>query len=103
MKRVHAIVVCAVLLFFGVAFALPGVDSPGTSYDESETQPYDCAPQVSSAMAHVAGPASQIQRNSSLAKASAELPLDLPRLVLPDARGLTLSPRLATQALPIRC
>ena len=50
MRRIHAIVVLAVLLTFGLSFAIPADNLPETSYDESEPAPYETTPHISTLM-----------------------------------------------------
>ena len=103
MKRLHAIIVGAVLLVFSAAFALPAVDSPETAYDESETQPFECAPPVSSVVAHAARLTNEFQRAPLPVRATAASLLDVPRLIIADTDAPAAAPNLVTQVFPIRC
>ena len=104
MRRVHATVVGAVLLAFGMSFAISIEDLPETSYDESEPAPYETTPQVSTLM---------LMRSARLAS-------DAGRLVLPIRLSATLQPysgqtsrivplrlavawSLVAQVFPLRC
>ena len=101
MIRIHAIVVCLAGLLFATAFAMPCGDLPGTTYDESESQPYDCAPQVAT-VAHVAGAAGEnLWQTAPAASAECEFASRHPVLAHTAARALTPSP--ATLISPIRC
>ena len=102
MKSVHAIVVFLLLLLFGAAFVIPAADSPETAYDESQTQPYTCAPQ-SAAMSHVAGAARELLRPVMPVNASAQRPLDSLRPIFATPLRVAVAPNLAAQISPIRC
>jgi hypothetical protein len=104
MRRAHAIVVLAMLLPFGLSFAIPVDNLPETSYDESEPAPYEIAPQIWTLMLAESG------RFAS----------DAGRLVLPIRLSATLepysgqtfrlvhlrfvvAPSLMAQVFPLRC
>ena len=102
MKRLHAIAVSLVLLVFAAGFAMPAEDLPETAYDESETLPYERAPQLSNVIAHVTGAASEVVRYVPQVKAPAES-LAAARSILAEALGLGLAPSLQSRVFPIRC
>jgi len=47
MRKPRSILVLLLLLAFGVSLAVPPDDMPETTYDESETLPYEGTPQFS--------------------------------------------------------
>src|ERR1700745_935089 len=102
MIRIPAILVCLVVLVFAAGFAMAAEDLPGTAYDESDTQPYDCAPQVASAIAHAAGATTE---NLSHAVPAAALAWEFASLhpALAHTAGHALTPSPAAQVFPIRC
>jgi hypothetical protein len=51
MRRIHTCLVFFALLVLGFSPAFPAEDLPDTAYDESETQPYESSPSISSLMA----------------------------------------------------
>jgi hypothetical protein len=54
MRRIYTCLVFFVVVVLGLSPALPAEDLPDTTYDESETQPYEGAPSISNLMAQTA-------------------------------------------------
>jgi len=102
MKRIYAIVVGMILLVFAVAFAIPAEDSPETAYDESETQPYECAPQFVDIMAHTVGAPSESLPHA-MAATPAESVVDSMHLVLVHTPSHALAANPEAHVFPIRC
>lgn len=62
--RRYSVVAFSLILIFGLSLGIPGEDSPGTAYDESETAPCESTPLFRSAMPRVnaCGPRSTLNQ-----------------------------------------
>jgi hypothetical protein len=54
MRETHRCLVFVVVLLLGLSPALPAEDLPGTTYDETEAQPYESSVPISNLMAQTA-------------------------------------------------
>jgi hypothetical protein len=102
MQRIYAIVVCLVVLVFAAGFATPAEDSPATAYDESDTQPYECAPQAVNVVAHSLGATNQ-NPSDAVSATFAEWQFDSPHSIFPHKTDHTMTSNPARQLFPIRC
>jgi hypothetical protein len=104
MRRTYATVVLAVLLAFGLSFAISMEDLPETSYDESEPAPYEATPQISTFM---------LMQSARFASDEGRLVLPIrPPATLPAYSGqssrivplrFAVVASLAAQVIPLRC
>ena len=104
MRRIHAIVGLAVLLTFGLSFAIPADNLPETSYDESEPAPYETTPHISTLMlTESARFASDVGRRILPIRLSATLQPYTGQTSRIEPLRLAVPRSLVAQVFPLRC